>query len=259
MAKVENTQPQLPLSREVEHESTETTGFMAPVAAMAQYINPWNTSPQKSNHQLNVDRKLNRDFKDANTKRIAAFVADQAATKFVQLDDEMIANSSLESLLFNVLIQLQQDLEDQIGLSEQLIKSLRLLEEKSAQIVEESHGKGLKTTAAIQIGGALAPLGLQAVGGMTGLSAMEDTANPYARLFQGKAPGLVGKGISSTGTITEGWRQQAISVSQMEKQQASKLTDQERAENQQIMKRLQDVKASLDQILQLLLQAARMG
>ena len=192
-----------------------------------------------SSQKPQFSQKMTADLSDETLQRISSFVADIANCNFVQLDEKVIADSSIESLIMLIIMLLEEDLQESQRLSEQTLKSLKVLEKKCMQEAKEKYEDHLYSSAVANTIGAIAPILLTGRG-------MDPTA-----------AGLIGKGVSSAGSVTDGWRQQGISNSQMEKQQASKVTDQERSDNQRVMKGLQDLKSFLEQVLQLRLQAAR--
>jgi len=187
-----------------------------------------------------VPKEMTEDLKDETLQRISSFVADIAKANFSTLDDDLIELTTIESLLHMIINMIEKDLHESQRLSEQTKKMLISVEKDIMEKAKNAHTEwNLHKGIGINVAGAIAPFVASAYG-------VEPTT-----------AGVIGKSVTSCGSYYDGYRQQAISTTQMEKQQASKMADQERGDNQQIMKRLQDLKALRDQILQLKLQAAR--
>jgi len=200
---------------------------------LAQNATPANTE--------RVSKEMTEDLKDEALQRISSFVADIAKANFSTLDDDVIELATIESLLHMIIDMIERDLQESQRLSEQTKKLLIAFEKEYMEKAKNAYTDSylLEASAASNVVAGFAPLAASAAG------------------WDPVAASVLGRGIQSGSQVPEGYRQQAISTTQMDKQQASKMTDQERGDNQQIMKRLQDLKALRDQILQLKLQAAR--
>jgi len=187
-------------------------------------------------------KEMTEDLKDETLQRISSFVADIAKANFSTLDNDLIELATIESLLHMIIDMIERDLQESQRLSEQTKKMLVSIEKDIMEKAKNAHSSGyLTSSVTANTLGAIAPI----------------VATSFIPNCDPTMAAVIGKGVQSGGQVPEGWRQQDIASTQMEKQLASKMADQERGDNQQIMKRLQDLKALRDQILQLKLQAAR--
>jgi len=227
--------------KQIESEKTPTN--IAPLTkndVIVRSIKDNHIQPNKASAKTRQNIKASLDVSNIETlNRLSNFETDCFYQAEI-IDDKVISESSINSLIIYIIMLLEKDLMESQRLSEECAKNLRILEKKCMKEAKDSHcGYKLYSSAIASTIGATAPIILTMRG-------MDPTA-----------AGLVGKGFSSAGSVTDGWRQGEISSTQMDKQEASKITDQERGDNQQIVKRLQDLKSFLEQVLQLRLQAAR--
>jgi len=187
------------------------------------------------------DKKINVSGDTPN--QVPKKITGDAFNHLVVLDKQTIAESSIESLIFQVILLLERDLEDFMGLSEDTLKQLQILYRESMKKSEEKHKDWLYSGLATQIAAALAPVAVSNITPISGIPGVDAT--------------LIAKGVSSTGTLFDGKRQQGISSSQDAKNLAASMKEEANRETQQNMKKYQDLMSFLQQVLQLRTQAAR--